>query len=197
LEISGQFAFVAEILATAGPEDSVVAEPASRAAPGLAHAAIHRRIGSEGIVIYEARTGGLDEARMYRRKLQGLDKLRWYRPIARWVNPVGARRVGWIRTFRVTSAAGAKDMVVAKLGKLVEFVIGQVPELKLAILHEGLDRSEEIMLYEEWDGTKAVFLAHEAPKSYRTAYREETAHLVADRGDLEWLLPIRIYESDA
>ena len=53
------------------------------------------------------------------------------------------------------------------------------------------------MLYEEWDDTKAGFLAHEAPKPYRTAYREETAHMIADSGDLEWLLPIRIYQSEA
>lgn len=82
MEISGQFAFVAEILLAAGPGDSILAEPASRAVPGLAHAAIHRRIASEGIVIYEARTGGPDVARMYRHALQALDNVRWYRPIA-------------------------------------------------------------------------------------------------------------------
>ena len=76
-------------------------------------------------------------------------------------------------------------------------MIETVPELKLAILHEGLDRPEEIMLYEEWDSTKAEFLAHEAPKPYRAAYGEETAHLIAERGDLEWLSPVRIYESEA
>ena len=27
--------------------------------------------------------------------------------------------------------------------------------------------------------------------------REETAHLIAERGDLEWLSPIRIYERQA
>jgi hypothetical protein len=48
----------------------------------------------------------------------------------------------------------------------------------------------------EWDGTKDDFITREAPKPYRTAYREETAHLIADRGDLEWLSPIRIYESE-
>ena len=51
------------------------------------------------------------------------------------------------------------------------------------------------MLYEEWDDTKEGFLAHEAPKPYRTAYRDETAHLIAERGDLEWFSPIRIYET--
>jgi nucleoside-diphosphate-sugar epimerase len=108
----------------------------------------------------------------------------------------------------VTGAAGAvggigrnlSEFLLArgyKLANLVELVVGQVPALKLAVIHEGLDRSEEIMLYEEWDDTKAGFLAHEAPKPYRTVYREETAHMIADSGDLEWLLPIRIYQSDA
>ena len=69
-----------------------------------------------------------------------------------------------------------------------------MPRLKLAIVHQGLDNPEEIMLYEEWDDRKAGFLAHEATKPYRAAYRDETAHLVADRGDLEWLSPVRIYE---
>ncbi len=197
MEISGEFAFVAEIPRTAGPEDSAegLAEPANRAVPGLVHGAIHRRIGSEGIVIYEARIGGPEDARIYRRALLDLGKSRWYRPIARWGKPTGARHVAWMRTFHVISAAGAKETIVTKLATLVELVIGQVAELKLAILHEGLDRPEEIMLYEEWDGTKAAFLAHEAPKPYRTAYREETAHLIADRGALEWLT-IRIYESE-
>ena len=101
-----------------------------------------------------------------------------------------------MRTFRVIPDAGAKDTIVSKLSNLVELVIGQVSELKLATLHQGLERPDEIMLYEEWDGTKVAFLAHEAPKPYRTAYREETAHLVAERGDLVWLSPIRIYEPE-
>ena len=198
MQISGEFAFVAEIPQTAGPEHSAseLAEPANRAVPGLVHGAIHRRIGSEGIVIYEARIGRPEDARAYRGALQDLGKSHWYGPIGRWVKPTGARRVAWMRTFHVISAAGAKDTIVSKLGNLVELVIGQVPELKLAILHEGLDRPEEIMLYEEWDGTKAAFLVHEAPKAYRTAYREETAHLIADRGELVWLSPIRIYETE-
>jgi quinol monooxygenase YgiN len=164
----------------------------------LVHASIHRRIDGEGIVIYEARIGGTDEARTYRRALEGhLEKQRWYRPFGRWENHGGVRRVAFIRTFRVISAAGAKDTVAEKLAKLVELVVGQVPELKLAILHEGLDQLEEIMLYEEWDNTKAGFLANEAPKPYRAAYVQETAHFVAERGELEWLSPVRIYESGA
>jgi hypothetical protein len=200
--VQGQFAFVGEIPRIVRPEDSArgFVESTSRAMPGLVRAVIHRRIDGEEIVIHETRTGGADDAGRYRRALEGhggLEKQRWYRPVARWVNPAGVRRVAFMRTFRVVSAAGAKDTVVAKLANLVEFVLGQVPELKLAVIHEGLDRSEEIMLYEEWDGTKAGFLANEAPKPYRTAYREETGPMIADRGDLEWLLPIRIYESEA
>ena len=84
--------------------------------------------------------------------------------------------------------------MVAKLANLVELVVGQVPALKLAILHEGLERPLETMLYEEWDDTKEGFLVNEAPKPYRTAYRDETAHLIAERGNLEWFSPIRIYE---
>jgi hypothetical protein len=42
----------------------------------------------------------------------------------------------------------------------------------------------------------AKFLANEALKPYRVACREETAHLIADRGDPEWLPPIRIYERE-
>ena len=174
-----------------------VSEPgaAMRALDVVVHASIHRRIDGEGIVIYEARIGEPDDAASYRRALQEhLEKLRWYRAIGRWMNPGGVRRVAFMRTFRVVPDAGAKDKVVAKLANLVELVVGQVAALKLAILHEGLDRPLEIMLYEEWDDTKEGFLANEAPKSYRTAYRDETADLVAERGDLEWLSPIRIYQ---
>ena len=192
-----QHAFVGEIQ-TAGPMDlpQGLSDTTTRAVPGLIHASIHRRIDGEGIVIYEARTGSPGSTATYRRSLQGhLEKLRWYRPVGRWMNPGGVRRVAFMRTFRVVPDAGAKDKVVAKLANLVELVVGQVAALKLAILHEGLDRPLEIMLYEEWDDTKEGFLANEAPKSYRTAYRDETADLVAERGDLEWLSPIRIYEA--
>jgi len=200
--VRGQFAFVGEIPRTVRPEDAAQGsiESTIHAIPGLARAAILRRIDGEAIVIHETRTGGADDAQRYRRALEGhggLEKQRWYRPVARWANPAGVQRVAFMRTFRVISAAGAKDTVVAKLANLVELVVGEVPALKRAVIHEGLDRSEEIMLYEEWDDTKAGFLAHEAPKPYRTAYREETAHMIADSGDLEWLLPIRIYQSDA
>ena len=197
--VRGQFAFVGEIPligVESAPQGFV--DTTTRAVPGLVHAGIHRRIDSEGIVIYEARRGEADDAQRYRSGLEGhLEKQRWYRPFGRWMNPGGVRRVVFMRSFRVISEAGAKDTVAMKLANLVELVVGQVPELKLAILHEGLDQPEEIMLYEEWDGTKAWFLSNEAPKPYRGAYREETAHLIAERGELEWFSPIRIYESGA
>jgi len=199
--VQERFAFFGEIPRTLRPGEAEqgVVEATNRAMPGLARAVILREIDGEGIMIHETRKGGSADAQSYRRMLEGrggLERQRWYLPLASWVNP-GVRRVAFMRTFRVITAAGAKDAVVAKLANLVELVIGQVPELKLAVIHEGLDRPEEIMLYEEWDGTKAGFLANEAPQPYRRAYREDTAHLIADRGDLEWLSPIRIYESES
>jgi hypothetical protein len=197
LPVHGQFAFVGEIPPIAETEEATkgFVDPTTHAAPGLVHASILRRIDGGGIVIYEARIGATHEARTYQLALHGhLEKQRWYRTLARWANDGGVRRVVFMRIFRVVSEAGAKDTVVKKLTDLVELVVGQVPELKLAILHEGLDHPDEIMLYEEWDGTKAWFLANEATKPYRTTYRDETAHLVAERGDLDWLAPIRIYE---
>jgi quinol monooxygenase YgiN len=196
--VKGQFAFVGDIPLTAGAMDAShgFSDTTTRAVPGLVHASIHRRIDGGGIVLYEARIGEPEDAASYRRALEGhLEQLRWYRPCGRWRNPGGVRRVAFMRTFRVIPDAGAKDTVVAKLAQLVEVVVGQVPALKVAILHEGLDRPLDIMLYEEWDATKEGFLAHEAPKPYRTAYRDETAHLIAERGDLVWLAPIRIYET--
>jgi hypothetical protein len=198
--VQGEFAFVGEIPLSAASEglSQGLVNATTRAMPGLVHASIHRRIDGDGMVIYEARTGGDDDVRTYRRALEGhLIKQRWYRPFGRWVNPGGVRRVVFMRTFRVVSEAGARETVATKLANLVALVILQVPELKLAILHEGLDQREEIMLYEEWDNTKEGFLNDEAPKPYRAAYREETAHLIADRGELEWLSPIRIYEMQA
>jgi quinol monooxygenase YgiN len=196
--VQGQFAFVGEVARTPPLHTSVqgFVETTTFAEPGLVHAGIHHRSDGQEIVIYEARIGGAADAQTYRRALEGhLERQRWYRPVGRWTNQGGVRRVAFMRTFRVIS--GAKDTVVDKLANLVQLVVGQVPALKLAILHEGLDQPEEIMLYEEWDETKAGFLADEAPKPYRTAYREETAHMIAERGDLEWLSPIRIYESEA
>jgi hypothetical protein len=195
--VRGQFAFVGEVPTIAVPEESRKGSTNSttHAMPGLVHAGVHHRIDGEGVVIYESRAGGDEEAVAYRRALEGhLEKQRWYRPVGRWENQGGIRRVAFMRTFRVLPTAGAKDTVVKKLSELVDLVIGQVPTLKLAIIHEGLDTPEEVMLYEEWDSTKAGFLGDEAPKPYRAAYRKETAHLIADRGDLEWLSPIRIYE---
>jgi quinol monooxygenase YgiN len=195
--VRGKFAFIGEIPMITGSESSsrCLVDSTTRAVPGLIHAAIHRRIDGEGVVIYETRAGGDDDARTYRRVLEGhLANQRWYRPVGLWTNPGGIRRVTFVRTFRVVSEAGAKETVLTKLANLVALVIERVPELRLAILHEGLDQPEEIMLYEEWDSTKEEFLAEEAPKAYRAAYRDETAHLIAEKGDLEWLSPLRIYE---
>jgi quinol monooxygenase YgiN len=194
-----QFALVGEIPSTAPSEAALRSsvDATTSGVPGLVHAAIHHRIDGQAVAIYEAHTGGRDSAWDHRRALQGqLENQRWYRVIARWVNQGGVRRVAFMRTFRVVSTEGAKDTVLEKLTKLVELVIREVPNLKLAIIHESLDRPDEIALYEEWDSTKEKFLAEEAPKPYRTAYRDETAHLIAERGDLEWLSPIRIYESE-
>jgi hypothetical protein len=117
--VRGQFAFVGEIPRAVRPEDAAQGsiESTIHAMPGLARAAILRRIDGEGIVIHETRTGGADDAQRYRRALEGhggLEKQRWYRPVARWANPAGVQRVAFMRTFRVISAAGAKDTVVAK-----------------------------------------------------------------------------------
>ena len=172
--VEGQFAFVGEIPLTAeatGPPKAFI-DTTTRAMPGLVHASIHRRIDGEGIAIYEARIGGPDDAAAYRRALEGhLEKLRWYRPFRRWVNPGGVRRVTFMRTFRIIPDAGAKATVIAKLANLVELVVGRVPTLKLAVLHEGLEQPLEIMLYEEWDDTKEGFLANEAPKPSRRSRR--------------------------
>ena len=46
------------------------------------------------------------------------------------------------------------------------------------IAAEGLDQPEAIMLFAEWDGTKAKLLTDEALKPYQAAYRDETAHLI-------------------
>ena len=195
--VERQFAFVGEIPLTATAIDRPQAfiDTTTRAVPGLVHASINRRIDGQGITIYEARTDGPGDASRYRRTLEGhLENLRLYRPVRRWVNPGGVRRVVFMRTFSVIPEAGAKETVLAKLGDLVELVVKQVPALKLAILHEGLQLPLEIMLYEEWDDTKEGFLTHEAPKPYRAAYREETAHLIAEGGELEWFSPVRIYD---
>jgi hypothetical protein len=198
--VQEQFAFVGDVPGSAPPEANVqgFVEASTRGNPSLSHAGIHQRIDGQGIVIYEVHVGGAEAARTYRRALEGhLERQRWYRVVGRWVNQGGVRRVAFMRTFRVISSAGAKDTVVEKLTYLVELVVRQVPALKLAILHEGVDQPEEIMLYEEWDLTKTKFLSEEAPKPYRKAYLDETGRLIAERGDLEWLSPIRIYESEA
>ena len=104
--VQGQFAFVGEIPLTAGAEDvpEGFVATTTRAMPGLVHAGIYRRIDGEGIVIYEARIGGTEDAETYRRALgRHLAKQRWYRPFGRWVNPGGVRRVVFMRTFRVIS----------------------------------------------------------------------------------------------
>jgi hypothetical protein len=64
--VQEQFAFVGEIQ-TAGAMDPPQGfiDTTTRAVPGLIHASIHRRIDGEGIVIYEARTGG----RIVRRRI--------------------------------------------------------------------------------------------------------------------------------
>jgi len=171
---------------------------------GFSSALIYRNLDNpKEFAIYETRTGRGDDVKAYRNSVEKIDESTttvWYTPLARWQNRPGdpavlaPNRVAFMRTFRVKPGWAEKEALLNKLSKLIEVVLEEVPDLRTAVIHENMDRPEELMLYEEWDRTKESFIKDEVPKTYRKVYREETDSFIEERKDLEWFKPIRNYK---
>lgn len=64
-----------------------------------------------------------------------------------------------------------------------------------AIIHDDMDQSEDIVIYEIWKGTQESWLQEEFPKPYRKEYEGVLSELLTDR-IVSWLIPIAEWGSN-
>ncbi len=62
------------------------------------------------------------------------------------------------------------------------------PAFVNTIIHDHLDRQDEIVLYEIWHGTRDNWFKEEMPRPYRRPYEDGLAELIEERR-VDWLTP--------
>lgn len=63
------------------------------------------------------------------------------------------------------------------------------PNFVNAIVSDDLDHSDDLVIYEIWQGTRESWVQHELTKPYRTEYEGELTNLIDDR-IVSWLEPV-------
>jgi len=93
---------------------------------------------------------------------------------------------------------------IPKLGKYAAFrdhlfelieKMSQEPDFVNTIVHDDLENSDQLVLYEIWSGSRERWLREQPPKAYRADYEADLPELL-DRRDISWLTPIREWGSD-
>lgn len=94
-------------------------------------------------------------------------------------------------SFRVRP--GRKEEFLAHLYKTIEDMKFEPAHVN-TLVHENLDRPNEIVLYEIWHGTRESWLREEMPRDYRAPYEAGLAALIEER-TVHWLIPKREWGS--
>ncbi|MFP7288595.1 antibiotic biosynthesis monooxygenase [Shouchella clausii] len=63
------------------------------------------------------------------------------------------------------------------------------PTFVTAIVSDDIDNSNDLVIYEIWQGTRDSWIQEEFPKPYRKEYEESLTSLIDDR-IVSWLEPI-------
>ncbi|WP_416298254.1 MULTISPECIES: antibiotic biosynthesis monooxygenase [Paenibacillus] len=63
------------------------------------------------------------------------------------------------------------------------------PAFVNAIVSDDLDHSDDLVIYEIWQGTRESWIQHELTKPYRTEYEGALTNLIDDR-IVSWLEPV-------
>ena len=90
--------------------------------------------------------------------------------------------------FRLQPGSGHKEVFKQHLLTLFN-ILATEPAFVSAILHENLDRPEEILIYEIWHEGREEFLRTEMTKPYREPFEQLLAEFGIDRR-VDWLTPI-------
>ncbi len=69
------------------------------------------------------------------------------------------------------------------------------PDFVNTIVHDDLENTGQLVLYEIWSGTKERWLREQPPRPYRGDYELRLPELL-ERREISWLTPIREWGSD-
>ncbi len=86
--------------------------------------------------------------------------------------------------------AAFRDHLFELVGKM-----SQEPEFVNTIVHDDIENSEHLVLYEIWSGSRERWLREQPPKAYRADYEAALPELL-ERREITWLTPIREWGSD-
>lgn len=92
---------------------------------------------------------------------------------------------------RIQAKSGRKRELVEHLEALVETMKSEA-SFRGAVIHDNLDRPDEVVVYETWVGSRESWLAEEFPRPYRAGYEAVLAELIDDRA-VDWLTPVTRY----
>lgn len=85
-----------------------------------------------------------------------------------------------VLNIRFKVKAGKKEAFRKSLYSLVE-VMSNEPTFINAIISDDIEKPDDIVIYEIWQGTKDSWLQEELPKPYRKKYEEVLGDLLEDR----------------
>jgi quinol monooxygenase YgiN len=83
---------------------------------------------------------------------------------------------------------GQKARFIGQLQSVVEAMSVEDNYLD-AIVHDNVDRPEEVVVYETWRGTRESWLKEEFGRPYRKSYEKAMSELIDSR-TVDWLKPI-------
>jgi len=89
---------------------------------------------------------------------------------------------------RIETKPGMKAPFLKELDTVLESMSGEANFLK-AIVHHNLEKANEVVVYETWQGTRETWLRDELSRPYRRPYEQAVSELVNDRS-VDWLMPV-------
>jgi quinol monooxygenase YgiN len=90
---------------------------------------------------------------------------------------------------RFTPKPGKKEVFFERLTELVEKM--RVEQAFIgAVIHDDIDDSNALLMYETWQGTRESWLSTELARPYRAEYESALTDLLETR-TAQWLLPIQ------
>ncbi|MFS0817058.1 antibiotic biosynthesis monooxygenase [Lysinibacillus sp. 1 U-2021] len=92
-----------------------------------------------------------------------------------------------VLNIRFKVKPGKKEVFRNSLYSLVE-VMSKEPTFINAIISDDIEKPDDLVIYEIWQGTKDSWLQEELPKPYRKKYEEILGDLLEDR-IISYLIP--------
>jgi quinol monooxygenase YgiN len=89
---------------------------------------------------------------------------------------------------KISLKPGRKPEFLEKLHAVVG-VMAKEPSFINSTVHDNIENTDEVVVYETWKGSKESWLAEEYPRAYRKPYEDSLADLVVDRS-VSWLKPL-------